>query len=489
MRRTTPPLSPPVGLPTLLVCVVLLASCSSGDRAASKPPATGSSSATASGATPSATAVPAPVVDPLEPASELTVGTHRAVSVCQLIGPDDITSLVGPITGTDKVLETFLSGSFAKTGDARSVATSCDYDITGGVQLRATQWLQGSSALQDVDLVADVLADDSAVVARTTAFEQAVADPSTGADAQTQAFVAELEVGLAAAQDAAAAVRKNTFPDPAYDGKVLPRDGSLTFRFFVGNATYDLTIGSPLDDAPLSKLSTTELVGVLGVAARLVALVRERSVDPTLSQAPVRTVLGASDLVGESAIVEPCLVLSGPVVEGLTGLALEPTTERMTYPANAVERPSASTGDPTLPSSYCTRSATGLRRGEEVGTRDFRLELQIADTPQRLRQLLRRGGYLRRTPGLDRIDTDADYTRADRPVTTDGSTTQAYTFTVGPYFATLTIEDVVSPPGLFTTDGALQDVHRYAASRADTVAAIDALVASLDGQVAALDVG
>lgn len=321
-----------LGAVAALVGLVLLAACTDDAGGSAEPTPTPTATDTV---TPQATATPespqSAFVDALRPVEEITVGRHRYVSPCQLLPWDVAARFLGEIT-------TSSNGVYETTWEESP--TRARNGLPWVEEEASCRWYNGlrneRSLTVRLTQSADADAAERLAVYRRLPNDAADAfrrwkraDLSTLDDGgRTEAFREQLRGDL---QSYRSAAKDYGFSGPELDGVVVATESGLGDSFVFAGNEKNVTWQLEADGWPGQGTRAADPT-YLAAASVLVTTLRERLADPALDQAPAPTILGDAELLGNTPLLEPCLLLDRAVFRRGTALRQNGTTERSVAP-------------------------------------------------------------------------------------------------------------------------------------------------------------
>lgn len=376
----------------------------------------------------------------LKPTSEIKVGQNRYVSTCQLLKIDDVAKIFGGVEDDTYISEQYYDTSVVpmKSYD-RDITTNCRYDLgERKVALEAEQSF-GELDTSDLQIILYSLGDDT-MEEKIKLYERATADTSNSG---LKTFVANLKKSVATF----GSQRTSTAPENVdTDMLVVPVDrGLFSFNIIEDNVVYKLDY--EIEDRPKDEfaLSDQEIKENLTKSYEALTLIKQRAADNTLDQSPAPTILGDTENVGNTKVIEPCALLTSQLYQSVVGSPANEEIGRTSVYYNTVkERVAPGDGLPLSPSSSCERNG---RAGDTSSVIRFNMRhTRSADVLQAALDM----GY--KFDGNDKkLQTNADwagYFNADKP------RAEICAFRVGPYSMTVSI--------LHTTSAGLFDSVRQA---------------------------
>lgn len=396
---------------------------------------------------------------------EIVLGERRYVSPCQVLTLDDVTDIVGELVPRAGIVEEYVDES--QPADDTDFTTRCHYFLYGAtgvsdIMLSVEQPTEAPRALDTRDLVGGGLERTEARVAR---IEQVVAAEGPARELATQMrasvdIVAQrIEIGLDAEDlpedEAAALVVPGNVPEFSVK---LPHE----------DLVWDISIAFGDHEGIFDNLTDDQVRELMDVTAGVVERARAHLADDALSQEPAPTYLGQERARADTAIVEPCSVLSQEVFEQIVGHRPNGVIERWSAPYDLAGTPRAVTGGIILPSNSCRRQYNSSPGAFDASTTTA-VDISIsygADEDENITSLTD-GDVLPLGPDDTELETDAD-----RAFETTFLDSQQYRFLVGTYSLNVRVTRTEKEAGF-------GDIETYDGSRDDHVKAINALVPSL----------
>lgn len=376
----------------------------------------------------------------LKPASEIKVGQNRYVSTCQLLKIDDIATIFGGVEDDTYISEEYYDTSAVPmTRFDRNITTNCRYDL--GEREVAVEAEQSFEELDTSDLQTILYSlGDEKMAEKIALYERATA--GTG-DSKLKTFVTNLKKSADTfnsqrTSDVANSVDTNTL--------VVPVDrGLFSFNVIEDNIVYKLDYKVGDNDKDEFALSDQEIEKNLTKSYKALDLIKQRAADDALDQSPAPTILGDTEMVGNTKVIEPCALLTSQLYQSVVGSPANEEIGRNSVYYNIVkERVAPGDGLPLSPSSSCERNG---RAGDTSSV--IRFNMRHTRSADVLQAALDKGYKF---DGNDKkLQTNADwagYFNADKP------RAEICAFRVGPYSMTVSI--------LHTTSAGLFDSVRQA---------------------------
>lgn len=359
----------------------------------------------------------------LEPNDTIQIGQYRYVSPCQVLPLDRIVSVYGQPKGDSVLYETYYDAS---ASGRSSRDTSCRYslrlgDVQNDVTLRASQY-------DDIDLFTIPGFVLGATLSDTTA---QLEEYKTAARKTDSPAVTTL---MSRMQDSIQKFRQTekSYTEAAvsnFNNYLLPNKGigsaaGITYK--INNVVYQLDIDTRgTGDSTISPRLLTQL-------ARLTESMIENSKNAQLSQAPAPTIIGESDKLGSTRLLEVCDILRGTDVQAVLGTAPSGEVDRSGLDASShIIDPRPENPDQIYPaSSTCRRiSETGNRNVVELNLLTFNNAKNAIDHLE--------GFFSGGKDEIRQIESSASIAYADR----DTSEGRMYYFTQGPYLGVFRVND------------------------------------------------
>jgi len=407
--------------------------------------------------------------DWLAPSEKLRVGKNPYVSPCQMLTIDDVEEIYGELQPETVVSEEFLDFSVADRSDLPTpYETSCSY--TDQLTLHVQQYTY-RKGLRDGGLATEAysLGTDPADLKRKLRSYRAAVKGSD--DELVRSFVENLTETARAYLAYQRAYDRDELADLDLDGLVLPVGyQAFEFNFFHDNVAFRLVDETGGEASSLAATSDDLVLQRLTEAAAAVQRIRDHLADPRLSQSPAPTILGDTDRIGRTLVLEPCAVLSPAVFRSITGRRTNQVARRYSLPIDPTSR-----GRPGEFSGYnnCERTGQqgGLRAGSPHTDMSVRVEIDYAPSKKEFRAALRGGDFLPLDRDDTRLRTRAEWAAEFRVA---GFEDPYYAFIVGNYFVLVSITTLDSEG---TVTG---DIVQGQADRGAHVAAINTVLRSLE---------
>lgn len=322
----------------------------------------------------------------LAPTKELKVGSYRYVSPCQIFPKDDAQKL-GGFTNETAISESYIDSDYNTSKTYLPLKTQCGY------MLKSSQY---KSAYVYADQYVDAIHAkrlDSSVTAQPDKLKSTIADYTTIAtgNAEAEQFVKRLKDSLPRyEQNIKISYNKAELAKSNTDGIVLPHS-SDQFNYFNENIVYTFDI-----DSSSTKSMTAERLAAYNL---MLNSIEKHLVNKSLDQSPAPTILGDTDMVGPTKVLEPCSLLSSQVFNQITGATPLGPIDRISLP-QGIEKISSAT-DKDFVTNYCERASEIESSGVKVSTR-ISLSLRYARSEESAIKWLKEGE--RTTP----LQTSAD---------------------------------------------------------------------------------
>ncbi len=288
----------------------------------------------------------------LKPAGEIKVGSNRYVSACQVLNPDDVKSIFNSMGEDGYIREDYYDTSPTPTDTLDSgIETNCYYmgENDNNISLKTEQSFE---ALNTRNLRSIVYSfGEDKIADKIKLYEKATANSN---DSGLKQFIATLK-------QSAEIYDKHR----SYDSReqadlsnfVIPIDrGLFSFNLVQDNAVYkfDYTIKDAGEDE--FNLSDQEIEARLKKSAKAIKVIQQRIADTHLDQSPTPTILGDTEKVGTTKVLEPCAILTAQLYQSVIGSPANDATTRMTVnPDITKERFATATGEPRYPYNQCRR--------------------------------------------------------------------------------------------------------------------------------------
>lgn len=357
----------------------------------------------------------------LAPQKEIKVGQYRYVSPCQVFTLDDAKNFNGLAE------DTFVSEDYADTdfaGDAtnKSLQTSCRYNIKNDTYRSIT-----IDAEQYID-INDAKKLSRTVLERPEELQQSV--DALASVSQGNESAKKLHQRL---KESASKYKEyyNFEFDPqklsqiSVDGIVLPGNGKKFF-VFKDNIAYTVTLETEDVNKDIDSAAFEDY-------AQAIEIIEKNASNTSLDQSPVATILGDSDKVASTKIMEPCSILTGSIYQQLAGGPHVGIVERITVTKDA-EKISSRT-DANLVANFCERSRRVQEGGQNITTR-IGLTLRYARTEEAALNWLKGG------EGTTPLQTTADQSYILNP--RFASEPPVFYFRVGKYIGNVSFEETRS---------------------------------------------
>lgn len=411
--------------------------------------------------------------DWLAPSSEIKVGSYRYVSPCQALTAKNIANTFGSYANDGYITETFLDYSVTPKSD-KLVDTNCSYSIRN----KAIRTV-GLTAKQFTD-INDARNLSRSMSLRSDDVNQAVARYKKAADAagtpDVKAFVANIEKSAKTYQQNLGASGDEN-PDVSFDGMTLPDTQSelgheFKIQTMYKNVVYELSVG--LAGGPTKSLdySDKQIAAILAGFSETLKTLKQNVNNPKLSQSPSATILGKSEKVGPTRILEPCAVMPDSLFKSFTGLDQNQPVDRSSVIFASEKESTTKSGFPTLPTNTCKRSFSDIKDTDGLSAAKWTaatLGLSYASSDARAQKTAQE--TLGTTGENIDLQTDADWARS-LPFGEDG---RIYIFRVGAYVGTIKIS-------IDSSEGLGYEIITTQADQAAHVKAINELVKSIKQQ-------
>lgn len=317
----------------------------------------------------------------LKPASEIKVGDYRYVSPCQVLRLEDVNSIFGNIGGEGYVREDYYDATVAPlTKLDRDVETNCHYvyDDDRRVSLDVKQSFVPLRT-DDLQFVLYALGDEK-MEEKIKIYERATSN--SGED--LKAFVATLKRSVDTYKQ-----QETSRSDEPVDvtNLVFPVDRDLfSFNVVRDNVVYKLDFKSLKDTDDEYKLSDQEIADRLAKSAKGIDLLKRRAADKRLDQSPAPTILGDTEMIGTTKVLESCAILTPQIYQAVIGSPANMQIGRRTASQDIVTERFARNGSPLYPDNECERQGRA-----DPTTTSMQLELNFASTGQELQAVFDKG--------------------------------------------------------------------------------------------------
>jgi len=397
--------------------------------------------------------------NPLTPTSELKVGNARYISPCQALTLSDVTRIYSTTNDSSYVNEDALAVSVPVSDHESRYDTGCTYHLAHAtVTLRADQYSDPKVGKRVSTLFLDYSDKYQGTI---DGMKKAVAGSSTQ-DAKD--LVTTIEKSYAKYSQFKSQYDDEALAKQNFDGMVLPDLLGEGVQMLQGNTLYTLSYGSKdIKDPRTSPAALDKL-------ARGLKLVTKNIKNPHLDQSPINPILGSSNRIGTTKVLEPCAVLTTDMFKSLTGTDENGLMRRATLPYNIMKsRFDDKVHKTIVMSNDCERNRDDDSGTTAVSNNKVELQLYQAANEAQAKQYV--------------IDYADDPSAPPTPLQTDadeanvyGNSLQSdnllYLFRVGPYIGLLSIETSGS-------QSLADDVHFNYASQDQYVQAINALTAQI----------
>lgn len=378
--------------------------------------------------------------DWLQPKDDIKIGSFRYVSPCQALPQDELTKLYGNFGDAGYVMEDYLDQS--STEKTREVRARCSYEIdnetVSSVELKTTQYRD----LEDMKLIGSVmgLVDVEDAEKALAEFKQIVGD-SDNKDAQK--LVERFTTSTATYKKYDKVYNAKDLTDLKTDGLLVPSDSGVTL--VQGNVAYVFSYRpKPVEERP----SASQLVDYVARINKTMELIEKNAKDPSLSQSPARTVLGETDMIGSTRLLESCAVLTPAIFKSVTTREQNDTIHRLStvYDPNK-DRFAKADKSLLLPYNSCEREYSRYNDATSTSTTpsmNVSLDLQHAKSEQAAKDYLVK--YFPLEAGDVALSTRADWAQQMpmQDLLDANKTNNLYIFRVGPYILKVNIRQVVS---------------------------------------------
>ena len=357
----------------------------------------------------------------LAPQKEIKVGQYRYVSPCRVFTLDDAKNFNG-LAEDAFVSEDYADSDF--TGDVinKSLRTSCAYNVKNDTYRSIT-----IDAEQYVD-INNVKRLNRTVLERPDKLQQSVdmlASVSQGSKAATDLYQRLKESSKKYKEYINFEFDTQKLSQISVDGIVLPGYGKK-FYVFKHNVVYTVTLQTKDVNKDIDSTTFEDY-------AKVIEIVEKNASNNSLDQSPAPTIIGDSDKVAKTMILEPCSLLSASIYEQLTGSPHLGTVERITVTKDA-ENISSRT-DANLVANFCERSRRAEERSQNITTR-IGLTLRYARTEEAALKWLKGG------EGTTPLQTSADQSYILNP--RFASESPVFYFRVGKYIGNVSFEETRS---------------------------------------------
>lgn len=390
----------------------------------------------------------------LTPASEIKVGNSRYVSPCQVLPLASAAELFGVTNPGTQLTEDSLAVSRPQSDQSatNTYRTSCGYALTDKtVHLYADQYADASE-LQHVSSV--FLRSEDKQRATIAAIKK-----TAGNDVEAKELASTFEKSLDKLNK-----YKNEYDDDKlknvdFNGMMLPAYASNDVLLLYNNVVYSLDSGIKLEIASVEQLAKID---------KAFKIITRNAANQHLDQSPAPTILGNTDMIGKTKILEPCVVLSTSVFQAITGQADNDLVERSTLPIDSnrdvVDK---KVNKRVIVSNICNRNYKAGDMATKVG-----LHLYQAKTTTYAKQYVIDFHDAPSTPAPTPLQTSADEAFVFANSTDPASPT--YLFRVGTYVGVISLETSDSTGADLTITKSSQDEH---------IRAINLLVENLKKQL------
>lgn len=366
----------------------------------------------------------------LKPASEIKVGEFRYVSTCQLLKIEDIKSLFG-INDDTYITEDYYDANAAPIERFdRNIETNCRYDLGDTeVSLDAEQSFEELDTTDPQQILYSL--GDELMAEKIKLFEKAVSDTT---DTDLKEFVSTLKNSVDTFNQETLSEELDTSNFVVPVGR-----GLFSFNFIHDNVIYKLEYKIKTSSKDEFALSSQDIKDNLKKSRAALEMIMARANDGSLDQSPAPTILGDTEYVGTTKVIEPCALLTSQLYQTVMGSVANKEISRATVYNNIVkDRVAAGDGQPLSPSSSCERSGR-INDTSSV----IRLSMRHTKSADTLQAALNKGYKF---DGNDKLlQTSADwsgYFNIDKP----GQ--EICAFRVGPYSFVVDILNTTSA-GLF----------------------------------------
>jgi hypothetical protein len=378
----------------------------------------------------------------LTPSTELKVGTHRYVSPCQVLPLASAAKIFGKATPATKASEESLAVSIPTTAETYVARTECSYSLSSGVvKLNADQYVDASE-LKDVSSVFNGTSEE--IKAEVDGLKQ-----KAGGDSDAQALVKTLDTSLLKFDKYQDEFDDDVLAKANFDGMILP-DFLGDMLMIQGNVVYQIDAGKPFD-----KLTSAD-IGNLGQAFEAI---QKNASNSQLDQSPIATILGNTDHIGATKIIEPCVILDGAMFKAISGVDENGLVSRVTLPVDANrDLIDQQVHKRVIFSNSCQRT-------HDADPTDSGVQLQLnhAKTVEYAIQYVKDFNDDTAAAPPEALQTNADEAFVfHSSLQSAGETGDTYLFRVGPYVAVLDISTKTSTGGDSTFADAGRDQYTQA---------------------------
>lgn len=358
----------------------------------------------------------------LTPASEIKVGNTRYVSPCQVLPFAKVTEIFGQAAESAYVIEDSLGASVPANSEENVMRTYCNYNLAKSLSIKvsADQYTD-SAELKRVSSVFLVKSDRVQAILNT-------ARQHAGNNQDAKDLLNAVQSSLNTYKTYESVYDKDTLSKVDPDGMILPPFASDGVQVILGNVSYRLDTSIRLDKASAEQLAQFK---------QALDVIRSNAANPRLDQSPINTIIGSTDHIGDTKILEPCALLSGNIFQTITSVESNDLVGRVTLPLNSNrDIIDNSVGKRVIFSNSCERK----HEGGDIDV-SFRLKLNQAKSVEFAKQ------YVKDYDDDPSIVPTAVTTGADEAYLFPNSRdplSPAYLFRVGPYVAVINFESTDS---------------------------------------------
>lgn len=387
----------------------------------------------------------------LAPTKELKVGEYRYVSACQALSLEDITEQFGELGDAGYISEEFIDESYSNPKKYLGLKASCQYVFSNGKQRDVSLYSE-----QFVDSIEIKKVYDRVAIQPDKVIAQ-INELQAGNDAQAKQFVDRLK----SSSDKYAGLDRLRYKIEELklanvDGLVLP-NAVGSYVLFMDNGVYEFKIAADKSQ----KNSAGQLAAYNKLLQRLETNLKNKNLD----QSPAPTIIGDSEVVGDSTkVIEACSVLTPGIFSTIAGAPQSDISRRKTLPKDLqLETIGERDGQKSLVNNSCERNNDQSNSANGTDT-TFNLTIRHAKSEQDAIKWL--SGDEATTP----LQTDADQSFILNPLYEGGQ--EVHYFRVGPYVVDIDIYGT-------TNNGTISSVKQRDATKEQYIKAINLLVAEL----------